>query len=382
MKKLIIILMLILLPFISAVQVGNVGTEGINFAKPTSPINYTTVNTNNSLFLQGYVPNDFWQVANNQVGLTGSKDGSFNLSTTGNILINSSNSDALQMRNSTRYVFGVNLSLQGRIILFGTQYTGVTGTANIVGSTSPTITTPTITTPRIASIFGGTANSSNLTLQATTIGTSNGNGNIIFALNGTIRNTEWMRIDNIGNIGIKTKTPTTNLDVNGSSIIRENLNITGNISVKRAYGMYSSTQIQTIAVINTPYPVTFNWTESSWLINKASDNSNFSFQQTGNYLIELSAIAQGSQGNRVQIWVQKNNVNVPRSNTVYDFKGTGTNAVISVPFILDMNKTDVMRIMWASDNTGTILQYITNTSYSPETPSIIMTISKNSELTT
>jgi hypothetical protein len=155
-----------------------------------------------------------------------------------------------------------------------------------------------------------------------------------------------------------------------------NVVIGGNVSMKRPYGAYSSTETQTIASTNVAYPITFNWTDDDFEINKEL-NANFSVDQSGDYLIIISAIAQATTpGSRVQIWVQKNGVNIPRTNTIYDFKSSNANTVIAVPFVLDLNPTDKFRVMWAGDNTGIKLQYYTNTSYSPETPSIIMTITK------
>ena len=172
-----------------------------------------------------------------------------------------------------------------------------------------------------------------------------------------------------------------NLTVIKNADIFGNLVVNGNVSFKRPYGMYSSTETQTVAVIDTAYPMTFNWTEDSYLITKSSDNSNFSFKQTGEYLIELSVIATSSvAGKRVNIWVQKNGVNVPRSNTPYDFKSTNVIAVIAVPFIISMNTTDKFRVMYSGDDTGISIPYVTNTSFAPETPSIIMTITKISEV--
>ena len=45
--------------------------------------NFSLVNVNDSNFLQGFVPADFWQSFNDQAGLTGDKSGSFNLTTSG-----------------------------------------------------------------------------------------------------------------------------------------------------------------------------------------------------------------------------------------------------------------------------------------------------------
>jgi len=159
-----------------------------------------------------------------------------------------------------------------------------------------------------------------------------------------------------------------------------NIYVSGNVSIKRPHAMYSSTQTQTVAVINTAYPVTFNWTEEQYLISKTSDNRNFSVQQNGSYLIELSAMAQSSAvGSIFYIWFEVNGVTVPRSNTLYTFKSNGANAVISVPAILELATTDRFSIKYAGDSTGITIPFFTNTSFAPSTPSIIMTISKISE---
>jgi hypothetical protein len=182
--------------------------------------------------------------------------------------------------------------------------------------------------------------------------------------------------NNAGNVGIGTTTPSQKLNVVG------NVNITGNLSVKRPYAMFSSTETQTVPLIGTAYIMTFNWTENSWLVNKAVDNANISVMATGNYLIELSIMGiSGTPNKHLEVWVQKNGANVPRSNTRYEFKGADAEAVLAVPFIIELNTTDIFRIMYAGDDNSIALPYTTNTSYSPETPSAIMTITKLSEMT-
>lgn len=183
-----------------------------------------------------------------------------------------------------------------------------------------------------------------------------------------------------GRVNISNAVATT-LNVTQDLFVDRNVKIGGNVSFKRPYGMFSSNQTQTLASASTAYPITFNNIEDSYEIYKTADNANFSFGQTGDYLIELSAIFSTSVANKdAEIWVQKNGVNVIRSNTKVEIAGTGEQ-VVSVPFILDMNMTDSFRVMWAGESTGVQMLYTTNTSYSPETPSIIMTISKISELT-
>jgi hypothetical protein len=184
------------------------------------------------------------------------------------------------------------------------------------------------------------------------------------------------------NITTTGKITSNGLNINGNVNITNNLDIGGNVSFKRPYGIFSSTQAQVMSIANTPYPITFNWTEDNYLVYKSNDNINFSFGQTGDYNIILSPIFLTNSNNRhVEIWVQKNGVNIPRSNTRARIENAGIEFLLPVSFIIDMNTTDRFRVMMASSDTGAILQYTTNTSYSPESPSIIMTMNKISEIT-
>lgn len=172
------------------------------------------------------------------------------------------------------------------------------------------------------------------------------------------------------------------LNTSQGVVIQGNLKVLGNLSVKRPYGMYASMQIQTMAAASTRYNVTFDVTEDSYEIIKAADNFTFRVQQDGDYLIELSAIFDTTTPNKhVELWPSINGVNVPRSNTRMLLPTASTEMVLSVPFILDLHTTDYFTIHMATDDPGARMIFITNTSYSPATPSIIMTISKISEIT-
>ena len=84
-KFLFIFLFLILSVFIiSAVEIDSTNSiSGISINIPTIPINFSNENVNDSNFLQGFVPADFWQSFNSQTSLTGDKSGSFDLTNTG-----------------------------------------------------------------------------------------------------------------------------------------------------------------------------------------------------------------------------------------------------------------------------------------------------------
>ena len=160
-----------------------------------------------------------------------------------------------------------------------------------------------------------------------------------------------------------------------------NVNITGNLSVKVPYGSFTDNTTQVIGSTSTAKNVNFSVTEESYLITKNANNQNFTIVQKGVYLIDISAIFDVSVANRhVEIWIEKNGVNVARSNTVLHIPSATAETILSVPYIVNFNANDQLRIkMASSDDANARLVYTTSTGYSPASPSIIMTITRISE---
>lgn len=160
-----------------------------------------------------------------------------------------------------------------------------------------------------------------------------------------------------------------------------NVVITGNLSVKRPYAMFSNNYTQTVPIIATPYFINFSTVEDNYLINIVNQQ-NITVTQTGDYLFILSAeVISSSPNSHIEIWARKNGVNIPRSNSKYEFKSSNAETVLTIPFIIDVTPNDNIQFMYAGDNTGIQMLYVTNTSYSPEVPSIILTVTKLSEVT-
>jgi hypothetical protein len=179
------------------------------------------------------------------------------------------------------------------------------------------------------------------------------------------------------NMTVDHKITTKSLNVTNNIYSEGNLIITGNMSVKRPYGMWSSTETQTVPIANTKYTFNYTNTEDSYLINLQTDKRHFQVEQTGDYLIILSIMAQSETiSKRAYVWVEKNDIDVPRSTTLYDFKSAGGQAVIAVPFILDLNTTDTFSVNYAGSDNAISFPYTANTSFCPETPSIIITMTK------
>lgn len=189
----------------------------------------------------------------------------------------------------------------------------------------------------------------------------------------------WVTVNASG--GLRVQTSADNLTLNNLTTVG-NVVVNGNFSAKRPYAMFSDNHTQSVASANTAYPINFSSTEDAYQITIASDRRNITVAQKGDYLIELSAIVTSNLPNKhVQIWIQKNAININRSNTKLELASSGVEQTLAVPFIIDLNTTDIFRVMWAVDDTGITMPYTTNTSYSPDTPSIIMTMTKISDET-
>ena len=193
---------------------------------------------------------------------------------------------------------------------------------------------------------------------------------------------------------VGTKQFTTNMDINtsnnlyvdGNSIIGKDLNVgrdlrvDGNVFFNVPYGTFVSEKTQTVGSTTVAYPVDFNVTEDVFMINKYGD-TNFGVGIKGDYEIILSIIAIGENNKHIDVWLEKNGVNVVNSNTKLEFGVTGAETIIAVSWIIDLNTSDRIRVMYHSDDTGTTLPY-TPPSVSPNipaTPSSIMTIKKIGE---
>lgn len=172
----------------------------------------------------------------------------------------------------------------------------------------------------------------------------------------------------------------------GKVYLEDNVVITGNLSVKRPYGMFSDNTTQVIGVADTAQIINFSTIEDNYLIN-LEGKQNISVLQSGDYYIDVSAIFNVDLPNKhIELWLQKTNssgqfVNVPRSNTKMELPSATVEIPLAVSFIVDLLPTEKIRFMTASDDAGSSIVYTTNTSYSPETPSIKINMHKISEIT-
>lgn len=148
------------------------------------------------------------------------------------------------------------------------------------------------------------------------------------------------------------------------------------------YGAFSDTTTQTIVSINAAYAMTFNTTDEANGISIGSPSSRLVVDNQGVYNVQFSAQLDKSSGAAadVHIWLRKNGTNVPNTASKVVIQGTAAELVAAWNFVLQLNATDYVELMWASNDTNVILLAASATSVWPAIPSVICTITQVNNL--
>ena len=148
------------------------------------------------------------------------------------------------------------------------------------------------------------------------------------------------------------------------------------------YGAFSDTTTQTIASIDTAYAMTFNTTDSSNGVSIGSPTSRLVVNEQGVYNVQFSAQLDKASGAAatVHIWLRKNGTNVPNTASKVVIQGTAAELVAAWNFIIQLEPTNYVELMWAADDTNVVLLAASATSVWPAIPSVICTITQVNNL--
>ncbi len=148
---------------------------------------------------------------------------------------------------------------------------------------------------------------------------------------------------------------------------------------RKRYGSFYDTTIQTAAVINTAYAMTFNSTDMSVGVTLGSPTSRVYVDTHNVYNIQFSAQLDKTAGGvgLVWIWLRKNGVDIPNSATQIRIQGNNAETVAAWNFLLDMNAGDYFELMWEVDDTTVQLLAEVASAVHPGIPSVILTVSDN-----
>ena len=148
------------------------------------------------------------------------------------------------------------------------------------------------------------------------------------------------------------------------------------------YGAFSDTTLQTAASINTAYAMTFNTTDAANGVSIGSPSSRLVVDYQGVYNVQFSAQLDELSGGtaNVYIWLRKNGVNVANTASTIALQGTSARIVAAWNFIIQLEPTHYVELMWATDNTNARILAASATSVWPAIPSVICTITQVNNL--
>jgi hypothetical protein len=145
------------------------------------------------------------------------------------------------------------------------------------------------------------------------------------------------------------------------------------------YGSFYSTQNQTNASGTAVNNMTFNNTAEANGVSVVS-GSLVQVANSGVYNVQFSAQVQKANASSedIQIWLAKNNVNVPDSNTSLTIQGSNNRLVAAWNWMLTMDRNEHINLRWHSpDTTMFLLASGTATLPTrPSIPSVILTVNR------
>lgn len=156
-------------------------------------------------------------------------------------------------------------------------------------------------------------------------------------------------------------------------------NTTGSFGVTPYYGSFLHTASIALSVTSASYSASFNTTDfASGVSISGSNQDKIKIANTGVYNIQFSVQLDktNSANSTVYVWLRKNDVDIPISNTgVAIFGGANEALVAAWNFFVSASVNDYYQLMFAATNDNVQILY-NIPPLGPAVPSIILTVNR------
>jgi len=142
-------------------------------------------------------------------------------------------------------------------------------------------------------------------------------------------------------------------------------------------GLFFNTADQTLAAINTGYPITFNQTYlNNFVALQAASTSKIEVAVGGVYNFQLSAQLKSTNasGKDVQIWIKRNNITIGYSGHRYTVEGSDNHFNVSWNFDIDLAANEYIEMYWGADDTAVTMEAIPASAPYPAVASVVMAV--------
>jgi len=142
-------------------------------------------------------------------------------------------------------------------------------------------------------------------------------------------------------------------------------------------GLFFSTVDQTLAAVDTGYPITFDVTYlNNNVALQTASTSKIEVAVAGVYNFQLSAQLKSSNASAkdVQIWIKRNNVTIGYSAHKYTVEGSDNHMNVSWNFNIDLAANEYIEMQWGADDTAVTLESIAASAPYPAAASVVMAV--------
>lgn len=140
--------------------------------------------------------------------------------------------------------------------------------------------------------------------------------------------------------------------------------------------LFYSTTEQTLAAINTGYPVEFEVTYQANGITIV-DDTKITVDSDGiyNFQVSLQVESSDASAKNVWVWINKNGTDVPYGSHEYSLAGSGEKIVVVWNFSIDVMAGEYIQMYWGADDTNVVLHSHVASTPHPGAPSTVVSVS-------
>lgn len=148
------------------------------------------------------------------------------------------------------------------------------------------------------------------------------------------------------------------------------------------YGAFSDTTLQAVTSVGEAMAMTFDTTDAANGISIGSPTSRIVVDNQGVYNVQFSAQLDKTSGAAavIHIWLRKNGTNVPNTSSRVVIQGTAAELVAAWNFVIQLEPTNYVELMWESNDADVVLLAASATSVYPAIPSVICTVTQVNNL--
>jgi hypothetical protein len=142
-------------------------------------------------------------------------------------------------------------------------------------------------------------------------------------------------------------------------------------------GLFFSTVDQTLAAVDTGYPITFNQTYlNNEVALQSGSTSKIEVNVDGVYNFQLSAQLKSTNASAkdVQIWIKRGTTTIGYSSHKYTLEGSDNHMNVTWIFDIDLADGEYIEMYWGADDINVTLEAIAASAPYPAVASAVMAV--------